>query len=238
MIRPRAVAVLAAGTLALLTAGAAPAAAERWNHYDARRDVVHTSLEGPDEFVAAPRNRNTDVTRAVVRHSPNRVIVRTYLRDLNRRSGLALYQIDAAGSDYLVWHQLGNETFLLFGRTLERTLDRTLGPTLGRALGGALSRTTSRTGDPDDIRFVILGPGLDGPEDCPDAWQFAKRGRDVARISIPRSCLGNPPRVRAGVGVVGFDPVRERQYVDDGLRNGLDFSDLTMSRWVRRGPVR
>ncbi len=220
MTRPRAVAALAAGTLALITAGATPAAAERWNHHDARHDVV--SLAGPEKSSPAPRNRNADVTRVVVRHSPNRVILRTHLRDLNRRSGVAFYEIDAAGTEYSAYHLLGTE-----GGFVGRTLDRALGRTLGRAGSPA----------PDE-RFVIVGPGLDAPGDCPGAWQFAKRRRDVARISIPRSCLGNPKRVRAGVGVISFDPKREREFADDGLRRSLDFKELTLSPWVRRGPVR
>lgn len=225
MIRPRRAFAAAAATLSLVAAGAAPALAERAHHQDARKDVVGVGVlapTGPDDVVKVPGNKNADVTKVVMRHSPNRVIMRTHFRDLNRMSGLSYYQIRTDQGDYMAVQVLGNG---LFGP---------LGPVVSRAAGlpdsAATALRAAARGTGTGERFMLMGP--QGTIECEDLTYWAHRREDLARMSIARSCLDNPRWVRLGEGVISVDMQREAIVADDALRRGFALSNeqLTLSR--------
>lgn len=217
MKRSRSLVALATATMAAVAVTSAPASAARYNHLDAIGDVIQ-NVESA--HVPAPQNTAVDITRVLVRHSANRVIIRTHLRDLNESSGMAFYLIEADDRTYSALHLLGDDT-----------------PAVGLA-----SRESSRAVvPPAEPRMQLFGGSLSAPMECAGAWEYAKRDRDVARISIPRSCLGDPATVRVGVGVAdGFFSPDARW--DDGLVDALGLADdlgrtppLTSGRVVRRG---
>jgi hypothetical protein len=220
MIRTRRTFAAAAATVALVAAGAAPALAERAHHNDAKKDVVGSNLSA-DSLVRMPGNKNADVTKVVMRHSPNRVIMRTHFRDLNRMSGFSIYQIRTNNGDYQAMQVLGSEDFI-FGPLV------TSAPEVAERAVSAM-RTAAR-GTGTGPRFLLMGP--QGEVECEDLTFWAHRREDVARMSIARSCLGNPKWVRLGEGVISFDLDREALALDDSQRRGYnpDNGQLTLSR--------
>ncbi|HWI42826.1 MAG TPA: hypothetical protein VNS81_04365 [Nocardioides sp.] len=90
--------------------------------------------------------------------------------------------------------------------------------------------TRSRVGRDSDIRLTKAGKSKKLPCDG-IAWSLAK-GSTIVTASIPRSCVGNPRWIRAGVGVLTLGPAG--MYTDDGLQPD-SFGDLTLSPRVRKG---
>jgi hypothetical protein len=107
--RRRSAALCAAVALTALALGAGPASAATWGHNDARKDVVKESVKdgGGSGLTAAPRNKNTDITRIVVRHTQKRVIVRTVFRDLTRDTGYNFFYLRTSTGDFETYHVLG-----------------------------------------------------------------------------------------------------------------------------------
>lgn len=74
--------------------------------------------------------------------------------------------------------------------------------------------------------------------ECTGARGSVDRAADVATVSVPRRCLGQPDAVRAGVGVVTYEVVNRRRFVvlaDDGLTDGEPEGELVKSDRVPRG---
>jgi hypothetical protein len=67
---------------------------------------------------------------------------------------------------------------------------------------------------------------------CSGITWTAVRSRGTMAVSIPRSCLGNPRWIKAGVGVAAFGD--EAFYGDDALQTGVT-KDIDLSPKVRRG---
>ena len=216
MIRPRrAVAAVAAATLTVLAFSGAPANAERQRHHDQTRDVIELFAgESPvtGDLRLAPGNRTTDVTRVVMRHTPNRVIVRTHFRDLNARTGFEIYQI---------------QTDRGFAQGMQLLGDNVGGPLVARAAG--LPRAAAQSSH----RFELYTD--QGPVECEGLTYWAHRKADRARMSIPRECLGNPRWVRMGAAAISFDMDAERVLADDALAGPLTLEEFGMSRTLRRG---
>ncbi len=106
----RAAALTAAGALVLTAAGAVPASAEVWRHSDARKDVTRVDTNNGDSYHKAPRNTTSDVTRIVVRHSKDRVILRMHLRDITAASGEARYRVRTSnGGPYAIYQLMGDD---------------------------------------------------------------------------------------------------------------------------------
>lgn len=73
---------------------------------------------------------------------------------------------------------------------------------------------------------------------CSGLRRSITSGRTVVRIVVPRSCLGNPRVVRAGVGAITFTTTDDTFvfHADDALRPGTSPSaDLRLSPRLRRG---
>ncbi|HVK28590.1 MAG TPA: hypothetical protein VM575_09615 [Nocardioides sp.] len=81
------------------------------------------------------------------------------------------------------------------------------------------------------VRLEEDGPGGRGAIACRGMRvNIDRTGTSVAAI-VPRTCLGQPRRVRVSVWVDAL--IRGRSYVDDGLRRGD--GELTRTPWIRRG---
>jgi hypothetical protein len=78
-----------------------------------------------------------------------------------------------------------------------------------------------------------------GRRECRSARGSVDRAADVATVSVPRRCLGQPDTVRVGVGVVSYEEVNRRRLdilLDDGLLDGEPQDELTLSPRIARGP--
>lgn len=141
---PRALGVLA-GAAALIITGMSPASAAIWRHDDAVGDVQSqidvfdedTGGVTEGEFVVAPDNTDTDVSRVRVSHRTHRISLKTTLRDITASSGFVVYDVRTDGRRYSVMQRLGRDrlfpAFDLSGANggrvkcagVRRTVDRT-----------------------------------------------------------------------------------------------------------------
>lgn len=99
-----------------------------------------------------------------------------------------------------------------------------------------------------DLMQMKLGGGRhfaitkgDGDRDVRCAAKSSRIDRTALVFTVPRSCLGNPRWIRAGVGVVTFDgsflDESEEElatYADDALRRSIG-DDIRLSPRLRRG---
>jgi hypothetical protein len=102
-------------TAALVVSGVAPAAAVDWLHHDAVGDVQSVTFKDnsskePD-FVPNPGNVDTDVTQLMLRHRTHRVALRMTMQDIQRSSGIAIFDIRTDGRDYIAVKTLGRRWF-------------------------------------------------------------------------------------------------------------------------------
>lgn len=191
---------LAAAVLGLLVP-AAPATAATWSHTDADHDVWLWGRGAPE---AAPGNATADVTRVVVRHRSDAVVLRSTVRRLSRSGWGLSWTIAAEGSakryTVLLLRYDGERSFRLV-----RGLDERGESTPVRCGGldwsadrdaGRVSVTVPRgcLGDPAWVRAGVL-VGADNGDDA-DEMSFYDVGTVDGYTSYIRPVVG--PRVRRG----------------------------------------
>lgn len=195
-------AAAAAATLATLgvLATTAPAQAERLRHHDAVGDLVGPGL------TTMPPGGGADITRTVMRHTPNRVIVRTHYLDLPQDDGHAYYMIETPSTEFDVFQTISRQG----GSQPVMIVDR----------------------DPENRDFH------DAMVECEGVRQGVHYDRDRLRISIPRSCLGDPATVRMRAEIYVQSQTMP-QHHDNALKDGWYDSDADWgwSRWLRPGKV-
>jgi hypothetical protein len=201
----RALGVLA-GAAALIITGMSPASASIWRHDDAVGDV-HSQTDIIDEetgefiegeFVIAPENTDTDVSRIRVSHRTHRISLRTTLRDITRRSGFLVYDVRTDGRRYSVMQRLGKDRlFPAFdlsrangGRVKCAGLTRTVDRATNRATVSIPRRCLGR---PDWVR---IGAGA-AKIDITDT-SVSVLVDDALRDALVLDTLGLSPRIERG----------------------------------------
>lgn len=203
ILRAAGAAALPAALVAALLAPTA-AVADSWRVTDPRGDVAgwHYDPEpepcGTSTVVDASDQGNVDITGLGVRHTRRAVVLTTRFRELDPDQGQMV--------DLAIRSSTGG---------WELDLYRDAPGDGGWQTYSSLNREPKYP-DPDDLEecegFGIVidvtpcGIGRD--------VDFAK---DLVRLSVPRSCLGNPRWVRVGVGTYDF--------IDDGGGSFTYFSD-------------
>ena len=206
MIRPsRALAALA-GVAALTITGMSPASAAYWAHDDAVGDVqsqTETYDEETGEVLVgeptiAPDNKDTDVTRVGVNHRIHQVVLKTTLRDLTVRSGLAVYEIRTGARTYFVLQRLGTDRMLPAFFFSRANGERVRCAGVGRSVDRAADRATLRIprhclGHPETVR---VGAGV-AKFDATDT-SFTFLVDDALQDALISDELGLSPRVPRG----------------------------------------
>lgn len=86
----------------------------------------------------------------------------------------------------------------------------------------------------DDRDFTLSRGGTDKELRC--AGKSARIDRTAVVLTVPRTCLGRPGKVRAGAGIaiLETDGETETTYQDDALRRTVG-ENLRLSPWIKRG---
>jgi hypothetical protein len=82
----------------------------------------------------------------------------------------------------------------------------------------------------DEPVTVVQPAGPPREVRCPGLRTKRDVGRDTLLLSVPRSCLGNPRWVRAGVVLYTPHPDVDHMRVDDGFSDRTRLTHLSTSR--------
>lgn len=199
----RAVAALA-GVAALTLTGMSPASAAQWRHDDAVGDVQTQTTTFDEETgevqegepTAAPDNTDTDVTRISVNHRTHRVVLRTTLRDVTGKSGIAFYEIRAGARRYSVLQRLGRDRAFPAFYFSRANGDRVRCADVERDVDRAANRATLEIprrclGRP---AWVRVGAGVAKIEGTETSSTFV--ADDAMRDAVVKDRLALSPRVR------------------------------------------
>ena len=180
LIQALIVAALAA-TTTLVAAG--PASADRWWGGERAGDVRQWSYSpepppcGTTEVTALPRDASTDIVGLSVRHEDDAVDVAAHFRDL------------AGWGDRWLDFSLRTD-----GRDYEILLRRD--PARHPNASVLWDSSQPPFGPNECESYAVLLGGVV----CPDLTMERSSRLDVVSVEVPRSCLGSPRWVRAGVG--------------------------------------
>ena len=190
-------------TATMTVIGAGSASADRWWGGDRSGDVqqVGVSPEPPPcgtlKQSAAPQDTTTDIVGLSVRHEGTSVELRAHFRDLT-----------AWGDRYLTFDLATDER----GYRVSLMRSRRHGP-----IGATVLVTGSPPESVDECGgyslVVLVAP-------CPDLVLTRSRERDYVSVLLPRSCLGAPRWVKAGVHT--FRTVDDRVRSDTWGTTGVE----------------
>jgi hypothetical protein len=162
--------------------GAGSASADRWWGGDRSGDVQQVGISpepppcGTVKQSTAPQDTTTDVVGLSVRHEGTSVELRAHFRDLTQWGERYLtFDVGTDDGDYTVW--------VVRSRKSER-------------LEASLYRAPEPPESFDECGgYVIVVSGVP----CPDLTVTRSPARDFVSVVIPRSCVGSPRWVKAGV---------------------------------------
>jgi hypothetical protein len=213
-------AVLAMSIITIAIGTAPTAEAQRWGGGDASGDVHYSTYDpepapcGTSTTVEIPENTSYDITRLVVAHRKETVIVDVHFRDLLRRgTHITDVNLRTDGLDFLM--------------EIERW------KSAGKTMVGIYRQPEipDNTGECGTATILMVR------RNCPKLEGSIEPRNDVVTFTSPRSCLGNPRWIRAGADTYGFTDGAEGSYSDRWAPAGENESGWTgpYGPRVRRG---
>ena len=180
--------LLVASLTALVVGVPATASADAWSGVEPAGDVHGSTFDaepppcGTTTAWNATANTTNDITKLVVNHTTERVMLTLRLRDLRwRGANMTMFAIRTNERGYILnvdRHRTGGRTNLF------------------------LARQPTDIPEPDECGGVAL---MFGDLGCRRLTGEIAPDRDVVRVSIPRRCLSTPRWVQAGASNYRFE---------------------------------